>query len=497
MRKSAIPKNFLQKGMTLADRRYRVDELLGDNGLTVTYKGYDTFRKNEVVIRELFPQVLMQRDFDRDHKVECKRLSDEELFQTMKEHMIQKAKKLIRLYPVEGIANVLTYLEERETVYVIEEYIQGQTLEQLLWKRHSAKFLPEDLLQYMAPVMDTLSRLHENGLFHGAVYPENIRLTKDKGPILIGCAMPTEDVAAPQLSGISVRNDAYAPVELYVPEAGRGPSTDIFEVAAILYRYATGEALPVYYDRVNEEAMATAPTEMMTRVMEFQSEAIMKGVAVYDFERFATMQELKNALCPEDVDYGNLNSEMNVARNTTARTFGRSYEKSLRKRYFIFIGAVILLAVLMLGPGLTQVGKGVMIDVFYKRFLKKDVAGQFEMLMELSDWQKDLYTNNYTGLDDSMTEEEKANRTEIKYYDFQLKKYITQEKFSTDTRYYEYMKIDYWEKEIWVSYISDAGDEQTVISLIPTSGNTYEVRKVSVDENGKRSEESVSVKYEK
>lgn len=497
MRKNTIPKVYLQKGMTLSDRRYRVDELLGDNGLTVTYKGYDTFRKNEIVIRELFPQVLMQRDFDRDHKVECKRLSDEELFQTMKEHMIQKAKKLIRLYPVEGIANVLTYLEEKDTVYVIEEYIQGQTLEQLLWKRHSAKFLPEDLLQYLAPVMDTLSRLHENGLFHGAVFPENIRLTKDKGPILIGCAMPIEDVAAPQLSGIMVRNDAYAPVELYVPEAGRGPAADIFEVAAVLYRYTTGEVLPVYYDRVNEETTATAPTEMLTRVMDFQSEAIMKGAAVYAFERFETMREFKAALCPEDVDYGSLNSEMNVARNITARDVRLSYANAMKKRYILFTAAVLLVSVLVLGPKLVQVGRDAMTDIFYKRFIKKDVTGQFEMLIDMPDWQKNLYTNNYSDLDDALSDDAKAKQVEIKYYDFQLKKYVKQDMFDTQRKYYKYMKIDCWKDEIWVSYISNEGNRQMVISLTPVGRNKYRVSTVEVDTNGNTSEKTLSVSYKK
>ncbi len=497
MRKNTIPKNFLQAGMTLADRRYRVDELLGDNGLTVTYKGYDTFRKKVIVIRELFPQIIMQRDPDHDHKVECKKLSDEELFRNMKDHMIQKAKKLIRMYPVEGIANVLTYLEERETVYTIEEYIDGQTLEELLWKRHSVKFLPEDLMQYLAPVMDTLSGLHAGGVFHGAVYPENIRMTKDRKPILTACAIPMEDVAAPQLSGIAVRKDAYAPVELFVPEADRGPSTDIFEVSAILYRYVTGEPLPVYYDRVNEEAAATAPVEMMTRVMQFQSEAIMKGVAVYDFDRYATIQELKVALCPEDVDYENLNSDMHVARNVSKKAFGRSYEKTVKKKYFLFVGVIILLAVLALGPGLIQVGKGVMIDQFYKNFLKKDVPGQFELLMELSDWQKNLYTNNYTGLDDSLTDEEKSAQAETKYYDFQLEKYVPHEKYDTSTTYYEYMKIDYWESEIWVSYVTDSGNIQMVIDLVPVEEDTYEIRTIEVDEKGRSSQESVYVKYKK
>lgn len=497
MRKNVIPKNFLQKGMTLSDRRYRVDELLGDNGMTVTYKGYDTFRKKVVVIRELFPQIIMQRDADRDHRVECKKLSDEELFQTMKEHMIQKAKKLIRLYPVEGIANVLTYLEERETVYVIEEYVEGQTLEEHLWKRHSAKFLPEDLMQYLAPVMDVLEKLHANGIFHGAVYPENIRLTKERKPVLIGCAMPMEDVASPQLSGIAVRKDAYAPVELFVPEATRGPQTDIFEVGAILYRYTTGEALPVYYDRVNEETAATAPTEMLTRVMQFQSEAIMKSVAVYDFDRYATIRELKSALCPEDVDYKQLNSDMNLVRNISKKEFKRDYEKKVKRKYILFVAIMALLAIGIVGPGLLEVGKGVVISGFYKNFLKKEVAGQFEMLVELSDWQKDLCTNNYTNQDDELTDEEKSAQAQTKYYDFQLGKYVTHEKFDTSTKYYEYMKIDYWEKEIWVSYVTDLGNTQMVIDLVPVADGTYKITTTKVDKKGKSKQEEVYVEYKK
>ncbi|MBE5881543.1 MAG: hypothetical protein E7289_04465 [Lachnospiraceae bacterium] len=497
MKKNTISKNLLQAGMTLSDRRYRVDELLGDNGLTVSYKGYDTFRKKTVVIKELFPQQIMQRNQDQDHKVECKKLSDEELFRSMKEHMIQRAKKLIRLYPVEGIANVLTYLEERETVYVIEEYVEGQSLEELLFKRHSAKFLPEDLMQYLAPVMDTLAKIHANGMFHGAVYPDNILILKDRQVILTSCTDPMEDVAAPQLSGIAARKDAYSPVELFVPEAKRGSSTDIFEVSAILYRYVTGEPLPVYYDRVNEETVATAPTEMMTRVMEFQSEAIMKGVGVYDFERYETIQQLKEALCPADVDYESLNSDLGVARNFAKEPFAYRQQKKAKRNYFLLIGAILLVTVIVLGPGLTQVGKGIMIDHFYKKFLDEDLPGQFQMMMELSEKERSLYTNDYTNLDESLTDEEKSEQAEIKYYDFQLGKYVTHDKFDTNRSAYEYMKIDYREDEVWIRYFSPAENIQMTINLNPVEENKYEIITISVSQSGSQNEKRDYISYKK
>ena len=158
-KKITIEAHLLQPGMTLADRRYRIDSLLGNNGIMVTYKGYDTFRKKVVVIRELFPVDIVERDRLHDYHLDCKKLSDEALFESMKEHVIGRVKKLIRMYPVEGIANVLTFLEERGTVYSIEEYVEGMTLDKYLLKRHSAKFTVEDLMKLLAPVMQTLAKL--------------------------------------------------------------------------------------------------------------------------------------------------------------------------------------------------------------------------------------------------------------------------------------------------------------------------------------------------
>ena len=139
----------------------------------VTYKGYDTFRKKVVVIRELFPVDIVERDRLHDYHLDCKKLSDEALFESMKEHVIGRVKKLIRMYPVEGIANVLTFLEERGTVYSIEEYVEGMTLDKYLLKRHSAKFTVEDLMKLLAPVIQTLAKLHQDGICHLALSPQS------------------------------------------------------------------------------------------------------------------------------------------------------------------------------------------------------------------------------------------------------------------------------------------------------------------------------------
>ncbi len=495
-RKNTIPKHLLQSGMTLADRRYRIDAWLGDNGLTIAYKGYDTFRKKAVLIRELFPQEILKRDLDHDYRVECKRLSDEELFNSMKEHMIQRAKKLIRLYPIEGVANVLTYLEERETVYSIEEYVEGQTLEEYLWKRHSAKFLVEDLLKYLLPVMDALNILHSNGMFHGAVYPENIRLTKGNKVVLVSLTNPMEDVTAPQLSNATGRKDAYSPVEMYVPEASKGSSVDIYEVAAIFYRYVTGTELPVYYDRINEEAEIFEPEYMKTRVMKFQSEAIMKGIAIYDFERFATIGQLKEALNPEDIDYSDLNSEMTIARNFRKQPFWYKYAKMAKVKYVLGIVVVVLLIYAIFGNKFYQIYRDLSTSRFYNKLITATQYEQCRMLTDLSAKERAWYTNDYTQVNNELTDEEKSERSRTRYFDALTDKLVSVDEYNARGTVYEYVQVDYRENEVWMNYMTESQTLHMAIKIPALSNGSYEVFVQTSDKKGETSKETIYVEKE-
>lgn len=488
--KVKIPKEYLQPGTTLADRRYRIDSLMEANGLTVTYKGFDTFRKKTVVIRELFPEEIMQRDADHDDKVECRQLSEEALFLSMKDHMIKRAKKLIARYPFRGVANIMTYLEERDTVYVIEEYVKGRSLAEYLQKRHSAKFLPEDLMRYLSPVMDTLQNLHDIGIFHGSICPEQILLRENGETVLTGVVNPMEDVAEPQLGKPAVRKDAYAPVELYLPEAERGAATDVYEIAAVLYRYVTGVPLPAYYERINQENSTASPDAMLTRVMQFQSEAIMKGVAVYAFDRFASVRDLQKALCPDDVDFDSLREETVSAGQFAKKPFWYRYNQKIKRQYQIAIAVLLLVGVFWLGPKLADVARDVQINRFYEKFNAASLYEQCEMVTGLSRRERERYTNDYMDLDASLTDEEKAELLVPKYYDFQLKKYVTQKQFNTDREYYEYMQIDVRTDEIWINYRNEEMVMHRTILKKQREDGSYEVRTEIVKKDGSSSQKT-------
>lgn len=101
----------LEAGGMLRDR-YRIERLLGSNGLSITYEAFDTFREQKMIIKELFPEAIAERSKDDQRTVSCHRLVHENDFARMKEHMVREAKLLIQLYPLEGIANVITFLRK-------------------------------------------------------------------------------------------------------------------------------------------------------------------------------------------------------------------------------------------------------------------------------------------------------------------------------------------------------------------------------------------------
>jgi hypothetical protein len=81
-----------------------------------------------------------------------------------------------------GIARVRDLLiEPKGTIYIVQEFIDGPTLRQVL----TGGATHEQLLGFLAGVADALAALHAKGIVHRDVKPENVVLRGGKAPVLI------------------------------------------------------------------------------------------------------------------------------------------------------------------------------------------------------------------------------------------------------------------------------------------------------------------------
>ncbi len=200
----------------LLDGRYQAQHLLGAGGFGVTYRARDTKRPGQpqCVIKQLVPA---RRD---PNFVNLAR----RLFQT-------EAEILAKLGHHAQIPHLLAYFEERQEFYLVQEFIDGTTLDREL-AAASAPWRQErviDLLQQLLPV---LGFIHSQYVIHRDIKPSNI-IRSDRGKLVLidfGAVKEIQPHPTPDLT-IAIGTRGYAPPEQY---AGRPNYTsDLYALGSI------------------------------------------------------------------------------------------------------------------------------------------------------------------------------------------------------------------------------------------------------------------------
>ncbi len=64
----------------------------------------------------------------------------------------------------EGIVKALDFFEINNTAYIVMEYLEGITLKQYL--RENQRIAPEDLIELLVPLIESLDEIHSQGMIH-------------------------------------------------------------------------------------------------------------------------------------------------------------------------------------------------------------------------------------------------------------------------------------------------------------------------------------------
>lgn len=452
---------------TMIKERYRIGNVLGANGLSITYKAYDTLREKACVIKELFPPAIVTRSMEDKIKVELYRLSDEETYRQMAEHMIRQAKTMIRLFPLEGISNVITYVEENNTVYVVSEFVEGTPLSEFLDHRKSERFELASILNFFSPMTDSLMTLHDNQIFHGKIRPDQIIVTKKNGVRLVGFADPMEDIVKPAFleKKLAARDERYSPVELFMDGGKPGAYTDVYSLAATVYHCITRMEPMDFYDRIGKRDHMKSPLELNVSITPAQSDAMMKAVKPHDFERFQTLKEWLDAIYK--------GAESKEFYETDPVIWYRApfafLEKQQMKRRLAAAGILVLVILAaFLVPKAASLSRNGRAVLFYKKFAKASLYDQCETLKWLGKKDRDAFTNDYS-------QESGSGRFTPVYYDVRRGRMIDRQEFSDKGKLYEIIEIDYRDdgQAIVIFYNREA--TRTLLIDLENLGEAYHV----------------------
>lgn len=217
---------------------YVVEQCLGQGGFGITYLARDTRLGAKVAIKEYFPQSFAARKNTLIIRpAPPPGGAAEKNYQWGLQEFLKEAQALAR-FKHPNIVRVLRFLEANGTAYMVMEYEQGESLAGYL-KRHGGFLEETALMKIFLPILSGLQAVHEAGLVHLDIKPDNIYLRQDGEPMLIDFGSARQLRSDPATARVAL-TPGYSAPEQYPGQGQVGPSSDLYSIGATLYRCITG-----------------------------------------------------------------------------------------------------------------------------------------------------------------------------------------------------------------------------------------------------------------
>ena len=281
------------KAHTVLAGNYVIGDVTEEDAFSITYTGYDMEHAHKVAIREFFPREYVARDAAATGDMTAG-MAQQELVAAWEMQYRQDADRIVEWAKIHNISDITGYFEENQTIYLIMQPVRGQTLSSYLVQHGGQVALPW-LLNKLEPVMSGLQALHQRGGFHGDISPEHV-LVAENGRLVLTCF----DLAAGyvreagRMSAVWVKRE-YAPAEWYQKNRTLGPQTDVYALAATIYKSITGVTPPLSTLRLQQDDLRR-PDECGAGLSNVQERALLHAMSVFADNRCQTMEEFRNEI---------------------------------------------------------------------------------------------------------------------------------------------------------------------------------------------------------
>lgn len=240
----------LNQGATLQNGKYRIEKVLGQGGFGITYLATQTVLGNKVAIKELFMQGVNDR---QDSSVTVSNNANSNLFTHQKRKFVKKAQRIAGL-DNKHIVKVHDMFEENDTAYYVMDYIEGESLQDVITHHHGA-LAESSVRDYLNQILSALSAMHQHSIWHLDIKPANIMLDKNGNIVLIdfGASKQIESDGTLTVStSLSLTQGFAAPEQLQGTIQNIGAWTDFYALGATLYVLLTRTMPPTFADIASE-----------------------------------------------------------------------------------------------------------------------------------------------------------------------------------------------------------------------------------------------------
>ncbi|MDZ8082512.1 MAG: serine/threonine-protein kinase [Nostoc sp. DcaGUA01] len=299
--KTTQQKYCISCGMPLLlDGRYVAIKLLGRGGFGAAFLARDRRipGMRQCVVKQFQPAGNLtstqlqqaQLMFEREAEV---------LAQIGNEH--EQIPDLFAFFPV--IVNSLQPGQQDQFFYLVQEYIDGQNLEEELAQQ--GKFSEQQVLEVLQEILKVLKFVHERGIIHRDIKPSNIMRRRDGKLFLLdfGAVKQVANVASGAASSTGIYSMGFAP-----PEQMTGgqvfPSTDLYALAVTVITLLTDKEATQLFDAYSNQWKWRSQVNVTPRLANILDNMLLPAAN----QRFQSAQEVLDALNSKPLASTQINS---------------------------------------------------------------------------------------------------------------------------------------------------------------------------------------------
>ena len=271
---------------TILDGRYKLGEIVGKGGFSIVYDAVNIHTGQRVAIKE------------------C---TSEET----KDGFLREARLLGDFANEQAIVSVLDYFDDDDTAYIVMEFLEGETLRKHV--KENGAISVEEAVGLFSPVMKTLTVMHNEGVVHRDISPDNLMMMSDGTLKLLDFGAAREYVNN-RVSRLIYKNN-YSPPELRDETCDVGSWTDVYSLCATLYFCITGHDPEDVVSRLLFDELKK-PRDLGVDISVSAEKTIMQGLEPKMEERIQSVEKVRSSL---EKEYPILSEEEKLAAAKASR----------------------------------------------------------------------------------------------------------------------------------------------------------------------------------
>ena len=283
----ALPRESILHG------KYLIGDVLGRGGFGITYIGFDLSLESKVAIKEYYPSGSAMRREGESSLYWNSTCASQTSRQGAYDDFLKEARKMARVDGIPSIVRVRETFLENETAYIVMDYVEGETLKTRL--RRDGVLTYSACYAMLRPMMEDLQKVHQLGIIHLDISPDNIMIQKDGSVKLLDLGAAKDLSKKSDGQSQLVTKNGFSPAEQYMDSGKIGPWTDVYALCATIYYACYGKLVPQALERLDQDTL-TFDLPAKEAIPQNVIETLKKGLAIRAAERIQSVEELMQRL---------------------------------------------------------------------------------------------------------------------------------------------------------------------------------------------------------